>query len=240
MYGPWGSGKTTVLNFIEEYLAEKHPKEIVVVTYNPWVYRDDEEMLASFFKLVADRLEVSLESFGAKAGGVLKRFGGLFRLAPVVGGVAGESARVVGDLLTNRDLEDLKSEFARALEEAGARVLVQVDDIDRLALNQVLSIFRLVKLLADFDRTLYVLAFDREVVVTALESEAGGDLPIGPRYLDKIIQVPLHLPEPEPQVMLDQLLVDLNRVLHEHGLIGALDADDLDRLGGSIADMSAV
>lgn len=240
LYGPWGSGKTTVLNFISEYLDDEYKDEVVVVNYNPWVYRSDEEMLASFFELVAKNLEASLESGGQRAGELLGRFGGLLRLVPVVGAGAAEVAQAASTLLTNRELEDLKSDFGRVLADAGVRILVLVDDIDRLTLNQVLSIFRLVKLVADFDYTSYILAFDRDVVSTALERNLGGDLPVGPRYLEKIIQVPLHLPEPDRQVMRDQFLAELNRLLRDHELLASLDDDGRDRLAMSFDHMSVL
>ena len=67
-------------------------------------------------------------------------------------------------------------------------------DIDRLTEDEVAELFGVVKGLADFPNTIYVLAFDREQVANALSgrtAEAGFD------YLEKIVQVPFELPLPE-------------------------------------------
>ena len=54
------------------------------------------------------------------------------------------------------------------LGESGKRILIMIDDIDRLDDTEIATVFKLVKLAADFTHTAYVLAFDYDVVATAL------------------------------------------------------------------------
>jgi len=35
LYGPWGTGKSTLLNFVEHALTKKE-KHITIVRFNPW------------------------------------------------------------------------------------------------------------------------------------------------------------------------------------------------------------
>jgi predicted KAP-like P-loop ATPase len=54
----------------------------------------------------------------------------------------------------------------------------------------------LFKLVADFQNTAYVLAFDAEMVASALQEHySGRDVQAGQNFLEKIIQVPLDLPQ---------------------------------------------
>jgi hypothetical protein len=55
-------------------------------------------------------------------------------------------------------------------------------------------LFRLVKLVGDFENMAYVLAFDDEVVAAALSRRYPEQEEMGEGFLEKIIQVPLHLP----------------------------------------------
>jgi len=70
-----------------------------------------------------------------------------------------------------------------------------IDDVDRLEKSEIQAIFKLVKLVADFQFTAYILAFDKDIVAASLsENYSGKDENSGAQFLEKIIQVPLHLP----------------------------------------------
>lgn len=63
--------------------------------------------------------------------------------------------------MTRRILED-------ALIQAEKKIIIVIDDIDRLANSQIRDVFQLVKQVADFPNVIYLLAMDREVVRRAL------------------------------------------------------------------------
>src|SRR5438094_267400 len=62
----------------------------------------------------------------------------------------------------------------RSLTETGKRVVLFIDDVDRLDRKEIQAAFKLVKLSAGFDHTSYVLAFDDEMVAAALGETYGG------------------------------------------------------------------
>jgi hypothetical protein len=80
-----------------------------------------------------------------------------------------------------------------------------MDDIDRLDRSEIQAIFRLVKLTGDFENTAYVLAFDEQMVASAIgekySSSSGQSYEAGINFLEKIVQVPLHLPPPSPDAL---------------------------------------
>jgi predicted KAP-like P-loop ATPase len=81
------------------------------------------------------------------------------------------------------------------LREQGKRIVILIDDIDRLDRREIQAIFRLIKLSASFDYISYVLAFDDKMVAAALGERYGeGNVDAGRAFLEKIVQVPLHLP----------------------------------------------
>ncbi len=74
-------------------------------------------------------------------------------------------------------------------------VVVLIDDIDRLEKTEIHAIFRLVKLTAGFRNLIFVLAFDPGIVADALQERYGSSTSdAGAKFLDKIVQVPVHLP----------------------------------------------
>ncbi len=117
----------------------------------------------------------------------------------------GAGAQELGKQLSTAELNELRNRLESILREAKKRVVVQIDDIDRLDRQEIQAIFKLIKLSAGFENTAYVLAFDDEVVADALGEKYGaGGAIAGRSFLEKIVQVPLHLPSTD-QLSLRQL-----------------------------------
>ncbi|WP_187105933.1 KAP family NTPase [Fusobacterium polymorphum] len=89
------------------------------------------------------------------------------------------------------DLETLKDNINQELEDLDKKLLIVIDDIDRLCDEEIREIFQLVKSIADFKNTIYILSYDREIVAKALDKTQQDK---GEEYLEKIVQVPIELP----------------------------------------------
>lgn len=60
LYGPWGSGKTSVINLVENALSRKDDDGkagVSVVRFEPWNYLTSEQLLAQFLKEVGSALD---------------------------------------------------------------------------------------------------------------------------------------------------------------------------------------
>ena len=103
LYGIWGDGKTSVLNFIEESL--KMDGNVICIKFNPWRFGTEEELLAGFFFDIAEGLDAKLINTTDK----LKDF--IKKAAPGVGSVLG--AKEVGDsfasFLSGPDINELRN-----------------------------------------------------------------------------------------------------------------------------------
>jgi hypothetical protein len=208
--GPWGSGKTSFVNLTRGHLEGK---VAAVLDFNPWMFSGAEQLLACFFKEVSAQLKLrpSLNELGASIEQYGDAFVGMSWL-PVVGpwverGRAGAKllARVFqqgkGGLGARRD------SLAKTLAALTQPLVIVVDDIDRLALSEVRDIFRLVRLTASFPNVIYVLAFDRGRVETALADQGVS----GRDYLEKILQVVIDLPATPPHVLQEQVLLEIQK-----------------------------
>lgn len=226
IYGPWGDGKTTVLNWIRKRL-DRPETGVVVVAFNPWLIRDEATLLPAFFATLATALGRRIGGRTEEIAGLLRRYGRV--LAGISVGIPGASidpgttAEAIGTALADRTLEDMKDEFERILREEGRRVLVVIDDIDRLDDGEIHVVFKLVKLAAAFEGISYLLAFDDDKVAAALATRYSygrddrGRNEGGYDFLEKIVQVPLRLPRARKEAVDAITLSGLQRALNDAG-----------------------
>jgi len=213
VYGPWGSGKSSVINVLLERVSElsrDRAKEDrpLVVRFNPWNYSDQNQLIGQFFR----SLSVALRRHDAgettkKVGEQLDAYAEFFApltlipdptglgniLAVAANAVLKKAgvALVAWGKLKEKDLDKVRKALDSLLEKQSRKILIVIDDIDRLNVTEIRQVFQLVKSLGDFPNTIYLLAFDRAIVSSALAQEQGGS---GHEYLEKIVQVPFELP----------------------------------------------
>ena len=203
LFGAWGEGKSSVLNFINQELQKN--EHIIRINLNPWRYSDEDSLLYSFFKKIADALGKQLETKGEKFKGFVKKYGS-------AGSILGFDFSGIGKSMAEQDLEKLKERIDDFLDEGSSKVVIFIDDIDRLDKQEIYALFRLVKLTADFANTTYILSFDETMVAAAIGERFGtGDLKSGASFLEKIIQVPLNIPKAQPEAFIPEAYVPIAR-----------------------------
>lgn len=228
LFGAWGEGKTSVINFIKREISNAGD-DYIQITFNPWRFTDEAALLTSFFNTLATEIKKAVpletEEEGASdrknigwlkrqrekwennkeplktnkeaVGDLIQKYG---KLAAIFG--AGEAAETIGKAISNVDIETLKSRIETLLEVHKKRIVIFLDDIDRLDKSEIHSIFRLVKLTGDFSYTSYILSFDEEMVAASIGERFGsGDKKAGESFLEKIIQVPLNIPKAQPDAL---------------------------------------
>jgi predicted KAP-like P-loop ATPase len=194
VYGAWGDGKTSVLNLVEKTLAED--STVVPVRFNPWQLGNEDQVFRGFFALLASALDEKLTSASGRIGKVMKQYGSLLKPIPIAGDAAASLTSGIGGALADgdADLGAQKHKIDGILADSGKRVVILMDDLDRLDKTEIQTVFRLVKVAADFAHTAYVLAFDDAVVSAALADRYATGSIHGVNFLEKIVQLPLHLP----------------------------------------------
>jgi predicted KAP-like P-loop ATPase len=56
VFGPWGCGKTWLLERIVRSLEEDHPAAIEICRFSPWELKSHEQILGEFFQTVAAKI----------------------------------------------------------------------------------------------------------------------------------------------------------------------------------------
>lgn len=221
--GPWGSGKTSVLNFVLADLDNGDADSPIILRFNPWWFSGREQLLEAFLAQFTATLNMPKRGENAKnAGKLLGTLSAALRpvsLIPFIGEAAKAGREAVDALAgaanayseaVSRNVVAIRKEIDELLAESPNRIIVVMDDIDRLAANEIAQLFLILKAVADFPRTVYLLAFDQEVVTQAINEQLGVD---GKTYLEKIVQLQIDAP-PTAQTAIHQMFLEqLNELM---------------------------
>lgn len=206
LYGEWGEGKTSILNLLEKELRKS--KKVIVIRFNPWLFETQEALLQSFF----DDLEKGVNRFYLLPG--FKRM--IYKYQRLIFTPIKSFWLDFGELFEDESLVETKERLNKITARLDRKLVVMIDDIDRLASEKMLQILKLVNLSGSLKNMLFVLSFDPEVVNQALEEEFNIDR----QFLEKIIQKGIFLPQPERE-HLDKFL--------DQGLEGLFEATGVEK-----------
>ncbi|MGZ0001501.1 KAP family P-loop NTPase fold protein [Leuconostoc mesenteroides] len=220
LYGKWGSGKTSVLNMTVEYLLDLSKNDVnkpEIIRFNPWMFTDESQLINQFFKQLSSNFIGKKDK--KKLGDQLQILGDVLGLTTFVPGVgilgtaASKLLNIFGKTLSNsalnKNIQKIKDDLVSEIKKNNIKFIILIDDIDRLSTIDIQSVFKLVQSIADFPNTIYLLAFDYDIVTRALEEVQKDN---GESYLEKIIQTPFNLPVIS-EVKITQIFIsELNKI----------------------------
>ena len=182
--GKWGCGKTSIINMTinEINRLTRHfneNKKPIIIQFNPWNYSDGAQLVSQFFQTLSLKINLKNNSKLSRAGDVLDKYSSLFDYTayiPIIGKYLDPLKSVISSLgvelkenaLEKNSLENQKSKVIKALNELDQKIIVIIDDIDRLNNKQIRLIFQLVNSIAGFPNMIYLLSFDKNIVERAL------------------------------------------------------------------------
>jgi predicted KAP-like P-loop ATPase len=221
IYGPWGDGKTSVLNMMAGVL--ERGSDVICVRFNPWHFDEESVLVRAFFDTLADAFDSMVSPDGPEIANLMRQYARA--LAPPPAGVelppSGVDRTADARIVTRSNImiDTLKNHVDDRLLRSKYRTVVLVDDIDRLERSGIHTLLKLVNLSASFNNFAYVLAIDADVVAAALGERYGdGGANAGRQFLEKIIQIPLHLPDATSADLESACLAGLGRVIDESGV----------------------
>jgi len=182
LHAAWGEGKTSVLNLLMRRL-NAHPRMIPIV-FNPWYLATESALIQAFYADVERELQKRYIVVGLRK--TLGRYRNLLS-----SGLRSLGVRL--EIPIHDDPERLRQDLESWVERTGCRLVILIDDIDRLRAPEVLSVFKLAALSARLRKTVFLLSFDHILIREMLEHTAKVD----PDFLEKVIQKPLQLPPVE-------------------------------------------
>ena len=201
--GPWGCGKSSIIALISIFLKQfqESRREWRIVSFTPWATAGIDGMLSEFFAALSSVIPDVPRRNRKRLRKLLAEYMWIVRSAgsfvPMVGGMIGSAAKVIEDKLQKqKPWKVLFEELSNGLRELNSPILVIVDDIDRLQVDELLVLLKVVRLLGRFPGVDFLLAYDEQTLVDIVRSSGREDLSQmrAHAFMEKIIQYPLTLP----------------------------------------------
>jgi hypothetical protein len=203
LVGPWGSGKTSIINLITEGLDGWEVRRL-----NPWSASDLDSLLGEFFAALVAGLKKPKNDAARKALLTCAEIAmPALSAIPLVGRGAETVARKqVERLVEQGTWADRFDKAAEQLQELEVPILIVIDDMDRLQSDELTGLLKAIRLLGRFPNIHYLVAYDERTIVDILcQSAVASNEPMRAQaFLEKIVQLPLAIPT-VPHVHLETL-----------------------------------
>ena len=200
LMGEWGCGKTSIINMVYEKIDafnEKQPsgKQWINIKFNPWYFSNQNSILYHFLDFLMaefnktdpiNKIFVDLSELKDK----LSNFSFNASFMGTGFGVSYDNPDTDSNIY--KSFNSLKRELMELFNDLKYKIVISIDDVDRLSDSEIQQIFLLVKALADFPNVIYILSFDKNVALKALTNL---QVYSPEKFLEKIIQIPILVPE---------------------------------------------
>ena len=229
LYGKWGSGKTSVMKYIEKHIEDNY----TTIFFEAWKYENDENLTLSLMELMIIKYKeeiddnILLEGL-KKATYTLLTFAKNVLLSSQVSFLEGAlsfdlgaAATKTSDKVNNKyeyksyykAIEDFNTNFNKVAEayckETNKLLLIMIDDLDRCEPQNVINLLASIKHFFTHSKVTYLCGIDKEAVEKAINIKYGSIIN-SDDYLDKIFNISFKMPEAQ----LDEIVRQFFHIFH--------------------------
>lgn len=198
---PWGMGKTSFINLIIKNLNKENN---IVVKFNPWDCQNPEAIIKDFFNSLQEEIRPYHSSLARRLTDYSNR------LIKINDGIISNTIHIaVASIAGVESLDKIHEEINNALKKINKRLIITIDDIDRLNSKEIIEVLRLIRNTANFYNTFFLVAYDRNYVINSLKTQKTHQ---AETFLEKIFQIEITLPQFDKYVLLNKF----NKIISPH------------------------
>ena len=194
---PWGAGKSSVMRMMREQIIKQCKAEVkagnkefknpIIIDFNPWLYAAKKDLTTVFF----DELSLQLKRYDEYLAQ------NIIDYSKLVSAFDTPETKLISSLIDVMKHEDnslqLKKQLiSRAIKRIRKRIIIFIDDLDRLDANEILEMMKLIRNTSDFPYMYFIAAYDRKYLIKCLKDKMPTK-ELG--FTEKIFQVEYRLPD---------------------------------------------
>lgn len=180
----WGDGKTSFIELMKLSLEKEHKDKVIIMNFNPWLYGKEVDLLHIFF----DELRRKISHRNGKLSRDLRHYANALSK---IDASWSWLAAVLKDEFSSQNIKEQGEAIGNQIKRIQKKIVVFVDDIDRLEEKEMAEVFQLVRNASNFPHMYFVVGYDKKYVVDTLQGVYGCHKL---RYTEKILQEEYALP----------------------------------------------
>jgi hypothetical protein len=216
IYGPWGSGKTSLLHAIRSRLEKQG--DVIPAFFDAWRYERTGPIVVPLLHAIYTAVaEISDQTVRNQLRRALRAL--VFSISLNVHGVGLDTKQLREALEEGPDITALDEVFAKPFSEmrkiadelSGKRIVVLIDDLDRCSPENVVALLEAINLVMDVPGLVFILALDYDVLIRAVSQRYPHAS--GHAFIEKMVQVPFRVPRLDlhKETFLSDLIPDWER-----------------------------
>jgi hypothetical protein len=179
----WGSGKTSFLNLMQ-YAVEKDKEsnnynKAIIVKFNPWFSKNSEQITQDFLRSLSD----ALHKYNPNISSEISRYSKVLSSSEL-----GWLSKLLKVYFGNK-VKPIEKEFNKlgyCISCILKPVIIFIDDVDRLESDEIMMVLQLIRNVANFRNTTFIVTYDKKYVLDTIKKPE--------KYLEKIFTTNYSLP----------------------------------------------
>lgn len=219
--GEWGDGKSSLMNLVEEKIKNEYPK-FVIVHFFPRASKKADSIQEDFL----EALKQSLRPLHSGVDRIIDNYAVALDIIPGMPLFLSKLLSIF-QVHFNKSIKSTRSRLKRAIKEIDRRIVVLVDDLDRLTGEELIEVMKVLDKNGAFPNMVFLTSFDKEYVNTVLSNHlklGEQKKPYTDKYFTVEVRVPLH-----PTFRLMNYLVLTLRNACDSQFVTSLTSDVLER-----------
>ncbi len=180
--GSWGSGKSSLISLVKDEVEKED--DIILIDFKPFQNHNKNEIIEQFFDVFKDKLKKFNGNLSNKIVHYAQKLNEVYE------------NKTIGTLLNNlledssKSSDTLYKEVNSSIKKLNKKIVVIIDDLDRLSSIEILHVLKLIRSSANFYNTIFLVALDKKHVLNSINTNL-----LKTNYLDKFFQLEIFLPK---------------------------------------------
>lgn len=156
----WGDGKTSFMTLMREFIVDYY-KDCIVLEFNPWRYSDKANLTHAFFI----ELSKTLSPINHSLANDIQVYSEILSNIDIP---STKIAKAISHSFAKTSINDQNNKIANSLKELRRKIVVFIDDIDRLTNEELIEVVKLIRNSSNFPYIYFIVSYDKEYLQKSL------------------------------------------------------------------------
>lgn len=156
-------------------LIKKHSKKPIIIDFTPWNLTDDSQLYSEFFDVLSENLNCSYKPY----------------IDNYVKQLCNNLTKGILPNIETYSILTYKQYLIDSLKQENKKIIIFIDDLDRLPGESIYKILKLINSIANFPNIIFFMSYDKDIVCEAL---CKYDIQCN-KFLEKIVQASINIPQ---------------------------------------------